>query len=237
MQKVTRRSFVSTATAGLAALGALGPVSDEANAQMVWKATDWKLAEFEKMVKDPAKVKQVYDVTQIADGKFLNNIKNSLNGLRFGFNVPEHQIKIAAALHGPTNMMNYDDVIWEKYAVGDWLKVTDPATGKPATRNPFYKSTLASKSDALSGLNDKNSIYQDTSIETLQSRGVQFLSCHTATEEQARALIARNKWTKDPEEIVHDMLAHTLPGVLVVASMVAAIALLQAEGRYTYVTL
>ena len=39
-----------------------------------------------------------------------------------------------------------------------------------------------------------------------------------------------------PEEIVQDMLGHVLPGVLVVASMVAAIALLQAEGRFTYLT-
>jgi hypothetical protein len=35
---------------------------------------------------------------------------------------------------------------------------------------------------------------------------------------------------------VREMLAHTVPGVLVVASMVAAIALLQAEGHYTYIT-
>jgi intracellular sulfur oxidation DsrE/DsrF family protein len=237
MQNVTRRSFVSTATAGLAALGAFGSLAEEANAQLVWKANDWKLADFEKLLKDSARIKQVYDVTQIGEGKFLNNVKNSLNGLRFGFNVPEHQIKIAAALHGPTNMLNYDDFIWEKYGIGAWLKVTDPATGKAATRNPFYKSTLTSKNDALNNLNDKNSIYQDTSIETLQSRGVQFLSCHTATEEQARLLIKRNNWSKDPEEIVHEMLAHTLPGVLVVASMVAAVALLQAEGHYTYITL
>jgi hypothetical protein len=32
------------------------------------------------------------------------------------------------------------------------------------------------------------------------------------------------------------MMAHTVPGVLVVASMVAAIALLQSEGQYTYIT-
>lgn len=237
MQNLTRRSFVSTATAGLAALGTVVAISTEAKAQLVWKTDDWKLAEFEKLVHAPARIKQVYDVTQIADGKFLNNVKNSLNGLRFGFNVPEDQIKIAAALHGPTNMLNYDDFIWEKYEIGAWLKVTDPATEKPATRNPFYKSTLTNKTDALSALNDRNSIYQDTSIETLQARGVQFLSCHTATEEQARALIKRNNWSKDPEEIVHEMLAHTVPGVLVVASMVAAVALLQAEGHYTYITL
>jgi hypothetical protein len=32
------------------------------------------------------------------------------------------------------------------------------------------------------------------------------------------------------------MLAHTVPGVLVVASMGAAIALLQGQGHYTYIT-
>jgi intracellular sulfur oxidation DsrE/DsrF family protein len=237
MRNLTRRSFVSTATAGLAAIGAAAATPTEAKAQLVWKADDWKLTVFETLVHDPARIKQVYDVTQIAEGKFLNNIKNSLNGLRFGFNVPEHQIKIAAALHGPTNMLNYDDFIWEKYQIGAWLKVADPVTEKPATRNPFYKSALTNKTDALSALDDKNSIYQDTSIETLQERGVQFLSCHTATEEQARALIRRNSWSKDPEEIVREMLAHTVPGVLVVASMVAAVALLQAEGRFTYITL
>jgi hypothetical protein len=33
------------------------------------------------------------------------------------------------------------------------------------------------------------------------------------------------------------MLVHTEPHVLVNASMVSAIALMQAEGRYTYITL
>jgi len=55
---------------------------------------------------------------------------------------------------------------------------------------------------------------------------VKLLACHTATYEQARALIAHNSLTQQPEEIVKEMLAHTLPGVLVAASMVAAIALL-----------
>jgi intracellular sulfur oxidation DsrE/DsrF family protein len=237
MQNVTRRSFVSCAAAGVTALGMFSGLSHEADAQLVWKTEDWKLAEFQKLVKDPARIKQVYDVTQIADGKFLNNVKNSLNGLRFGFGVPEQQIKVAAALHGPTNMMNYDDYVWEKYQIGAWLKVTDPATDKPAVRNIFYKSTLPATAASISDPNDRNSSFQDTAIETLQARGVQFLSCHTATEEQARALVKHNNLTQQPEEIVHDMLAHTVPGVLVVASMVAAVALLQAEGHYTYITL
>ncbi|WP_026442391.1 hypothetical protein [Pseudacidobacterium ailaaui] len=232
---MSRRTFVSSATAGLAALGALSSAA-EGHAQLVWTSKNWKLAEFETLLREPARIRQVYDVTQIGEGKFLNNIKNSLNGLRFGFNVPATQIKVVGALHGPANLLNYDDFIWEKYEIGAWLKVNDPATGKPAVRNPFFKSTVSNKSEDLSRLNDKNSFYQDTSMETLQARGVTFLSCHTATEEQARVLIQRNNWAKDPEEIVREMLSHILPGVLVVASMVAAIALLQAEGHYTYIT-
>jgi intracellular sulfur oxidation DsrE/DsrF family protein len=74
-------------------------------------------------------------------------------------------------------------------------------------------------------------------MQALQSRGTQFLSCHTALEEQARVLVSRNKLQQSPEDVVKDMLAHILPEVLVVASMVAAIALLQAEGHYTYITI
>lgn len=49
-------------------------------------------------------------------------------------------------------------------------------------------------------------------------------------------LIKRLNLSDDPERVVHEMLAHNLSGVLVVAAMVAAIAMLQSEGRYSYIT-
>jgi intracellular sulfur oxidation DsrE/DsrF family protein len=237
MKNISRRSFVNSAAAGVAALGALGTLSPAADAQLVYTTSDWKVSDFMKVVNDPARIKQVYDVVPIGDGKFLNNIKNSLNGLHFGFGIPADQIKVVAALHGPTNMLNYDDFIWNKYKIGAWLKVNDPSTGQPAVKNPFYASKAGpSLKFASSDPDSHASIYQSTSIQALQHRGVKFLSCHTATEEQARALIAHNHLSEQPEQIVKEMLAHTIPGVLVVASMVAAIALLQAEGHYTYIT-
>ena len=237
MSDVTRRSLISRGALGLLTVGLFGGVPDATAAQLVWKASEWKLAEFEKLVKDPARIKQVYDIVQIGDGKFLNNIKNSLNGLRFGFGIPEGQIKIAAALHGPANMLNYDDYVWQKYQIGEWLKVTDPSTGKAAERNLFYNSKIGLKQESSDkNPDDLDSIYQDTSMQALQSRGAKFLSCHTALEEQVRALISRNKLSQSPEDIVKDMLVHTVPGVMVVASMVAAIAILQAAGHYTYIT-
>lgn len=218
-------------------VGWFSGVPEATEPQLVWNASEWKLAEFEKLVQDPARIKQLYDVVQIGDGKFLSNIKNSFDGLQFGFGIPERQIKIAAALHGPANMLNYDDYIWEKYQIGEWLKVTDPATGKPAMKSLFYKSKSGLKPEsAAKNPDDLDSIYQDTSMQALQSRGAQFRSCHTALEEQVRVLISRNKLSQSPEDVVNDMLAHSVPGVLVVASMVPAIALLQVEGHYTYIT-
>ena len=221
----------------MTALGTLGAITPAAQSQLVYNTSDWKVSDFDKVVKDPARIKQVYDVISIGEGKFLNNIKNSLNGLHYGFGVPVDQMKIVAALHGPTNMLNYDDFIWDKYKIGAWLKVEDPATGQAAVKNPYYASKAGPGLHYSSQDPDsRDSVYQDTSIQALQSRGVKFLSCHTATEEQVRVLIKHNNLTEEPEQIVKEMLGHTVPGVLVVASMVAAIALLQADGHYTYIT-
>lgn len=79
-------------------------------------------------------------------------------------------------------------------------------------------------------------MYQDASIQGLQARGVQFLSCHTATEERARKLAKERNLPQAPESIVKEMIAHLLPHVLQVAAMGAAVALLQSEGRYSYTT-
>jgi intracellular sulfur oxidation DsrE/DsrF family protein len=235
--KMNRRSFVSIATTSVAALAALGTAGGNAEAQLVYTKSDWKLSEFNQLAKNPARVKQVYDIIPIAEGRFLNNIKNSLNGLHFGFGIPEEQIKVVAALHGPANMLNYDDVIWSKYQIGAWLKVNDPSTGQPAVKNPYYASKAGTSLHYSTEDPDSyDSLCQDTSIQALQHRGVKMLSCHTALEEQVRGLITHNGLTQQPEEIVKEMLAHTLPGVLVVASMVAAIALLQTDGRYSYIT-
>jgi len=234
MTNLTRRLFLGQATASLVALGA---TASSANPQLVYKRSDWKIADFDRLAKNPACVKQVFDENQIGGGKFLGDIKNSLNGLHFGFNIPSDQIKIVAAMHGSANALNFDDYVWQKYRIGEWLKVEDPTTGQPAVRNPFFASKAAPEMHyATQDPDDENSLFQDTSIQALQLRGVQFLCCHTATEEQSRALIKQFALSKQPEEIVKDLLRHTVPDVLVVASMVSAIALLQSEGHYSYIT-
>ena len=231
MSNICRRTFVASLTAGVAALAA----GSEANAQLVYRRSEWKLKDFDHLVNSPAHVRQVFDVTGIERGMFLNGIKNSLNGLEFGFDVPASQIQVVGALHGPANAVNYDDYVWSKYHIGEIFKVDDPKTSKPAERNVFYPSKAGKDMHYASKDPDsEHSVYQDGSVQALQSRGVKFLSCHTALEEQARMLVHLLKLSESPEEVVKDMMAHALPGVLIVPSMVASLALLQNRGHYAY---
>jgi intracellular sulfur oxidation DsrE/DsrF family protein len=228
----SRRTFVSGVSSALTALGTLGVSPGIAEGQLIERRSDWNTADFDALLKVSARAKQVYDIRPIADGKFLSNVKNSLNGFHFGFGIPESSIKVVVGMHGPSNALNFSDAMWEKYKLGEWLQVTDPKTGKPAIRNLYYPKKALTSTDPEVG----DSIYQDTSIEALQARGVQFLSCHTATEEQARALVEKYSLQVAPEEIVKDLQSHTVPGVMIVPAMVATISLLQSEGHYTYIT-
>jgi intracellular sulfur oxidation DsrE/DsrF family protein len=205
----------------------------------VWSTSEWNLASFEELLHEKARVKQLFDITRVEDGASLAKVKNSLNGLHYGFGVPVDQIRMICGMHGPANLLNYDDYVWEKYKIGAWLKINDPRTGQAAVRNPYYFSKLKEDAAHIAAGTDpsaENSPLQDASMQGLQRRGVRFLSCHTALEEQVRQLIKHYSLSENPEAIVRDMLAHTVPGVLVVASMVSAIALLQCEGGYSYIT-
>jgi hypothetical protein len=234
-EAVSRRRIVTGAVTGVGALCAAA-TSSTAEAQLVYRRGDWRAEEFQAILRKAARVRQVFEVVNINDGRFLNNIKNSMNALTFGFGEDPQQIQIVAALHGPANMVNYDDSMWAKYRIGEWLAVNDPETGRPAVRNIFYLSKVTSGTGSKEDPSDQKSSFQDTSVQGLQRRGVKFLSCHTANEEQARAIVSRLKLTDEPETIVKDLQAHALPGVLIVPGMVAAIALLQIDGHYSYVT-
>lgn len=90
MTNLTRRLFLGQATASLAALSAM---TSSASPQLVYKRSDWNVSDFDRLLKNPSRVKQVFDENQIGGGKFLNNIKNSLNGLHFGFNIRQTRSK------------------------------------------------------------------------------------------------------------------------------------------------
>ncbi len=233
MNEFSRRSLLGGAVAAAASTMWSEPV----RAQYVWQKQNWHFEEFDALTHSARRIKLVLHAFAINDSRFLKNAKNSLTGLQFGSGVPADQIQIVCALNGPANLLNYTDSVWQKYRIGEWLKIDDPKTGQPAVRNIFYPSKAGTPAHYTSeDPSSEDSAYQDFSIQSLQARGVRFLSCHSSTEEAARALIKQNSLTAQPEEIVKDIHAHALPGVIIVPALSAAIALLQCDGHYSYMS-
>ncbi len=233
MPSVTRRSFLGHAAAVSAAIAT--PALAAAQAPVLFKPGDWKMASFQQLLQSSHDVKQLYDATIVDDGNALDHMVNSLNGLQFGFGIPADRIKLVGAFRAMATVLNYDDAAWEKYRIGEQQNIKDPKTGKPAIRNIFAASAAGSPPHYTSTDPDSdNSLYQDASISALQARGVQFLACHLAIHHHAKMLVTKLKLPQTPAEVERDLAAHLLPGVLVVPSMVSAIAMLQARGQFTY---
>jgi len=230
VHELSRRTLLSGAMVTAASVMWKEPL----HAQYVWKKSDWHVEEFAKLVNSSRGIKQLIHAEGINGGRFLRNAKNSLNGLRFGHGIAADRVQIVCGLNGQANTLNYSDYVWQKYRVGEWTKVNDPKTGQPALRNIFYPAKSGTPGYDSDDPSDEDSRFQDTGIQALQSRGVQFLSCHTSTEEAARALIQQNSLSAHPEDVAQDMVEHALPGVIVVPSLAAALAVLQCEGRYSY---
>jgi hypothetical protein len=231
MNEFSRRSLLGGAVAAAASSMWNEPV----HAQYVWQKSNWQAAEFEALTHSTRRIKLVVHGFAINDGRFLRNAKNSITGLQFGSGISADQIQVVCALNGPANMLNYGDYVWQKYRIGEWVKVDDPKTGQPAVRNIYYPSKAGTPLHYTSeDPSSEDSAFQDFSVQGLQARGVRFLSCHSSTEEAARSLIKQNSLTTQPEEIVKDIHAHALPGVIIVPALSAALALLQSEGHYGY---
>ncbi|MGC9991049.1 MAG: hypothetical protein ABSD52_01460 [Candidatus Cybelea sp.] len=204
-------------------------------AHLVERRSDFDAAAFARAVGRPAEIRQVVQAVAFRPS-MLVNVKNALNGLQFGFGYPAGSIAVALAGHGPSAVYAYADPVWSSYRLGEFFKLSDTA-GAPIVSNVFLgrRAPVDRRADP----DDAAGMYQDASIEMLQQRGLIVLTCHTAVEEQARAIVSRGfaPASMSAAEVADDILTHLIPRAVVVPSMVAAIAVLQATYGYTYLTL
>jgi hypothetical protein len=192
-------------------------------------------AGFDAIVGRPARIRQLFEAVAFKP-TIWNNVKNSFNGLQFGYGHAPGEITIAIAGHGPSAAYGYSDYVWRKYRIGEFFKITG-ADGQTIASNIWLKAKAPY--DPRVSPDDERGMYQDTSIEMLQRRGVIIMACHTAAEEQARKLVAGGfaPAGMTPSEVAADILTHLIPGALVNPSMVATVAVLQKAYGYTYAAL
>lgn len=230
----------STFLASSASLAAATATASAATAvpggtDLVERRANFDEAAFARLVGRPARIRQLVESVAF-NPTTLNNVKNSLNGLEFGYAYPARDVAVVMANHGAATAYGLSDDMWAKYRLGEFYKILD-ATGAPLTKNVYYPAKSAF--DPSASPDDPHGMYQDTSLETLQRRGVVVLACHTAIEEQSSKIVAQHFAPPGatPSEVADDLLTHLIPGAVVVPSMVATIAVLQAVYHYTYLTL
>jgi hypothetical protein len=224
--------LLSSASLAAGATVASAATSVPGGTALVERRSNFDETQFARIVGRPARIRQLFESVSF-NPVTLNNVKNAFNGLQFGFGYPQSAIAVALANHGPSTAYNLTDAMWTKYRIGEFFKIVD-ASGKTVTSNVHYPAKA--KYDPSASPDDEHGMYQDTSIEMLQRRGLIVLACHTAIEEISRKLIAQGfaPTGATPKDVADDLLTHLIPGALVVPSMVATIAVLQATYHYTY---
>lgn len=116
--------------------------------------------------------------------------------------------------------------LWAKYNFGEVFHADDPATGKPAIRNPFWKP--ANGDFKVPGIGIVN-----IGINELQESGVMFCVCDAAMT--VNSAVVAGKMKMDAEEVKKEWMAGLLPGIKVVPSGVWAIGRAQEHGcSYCY---
>ncbi len=221
-------SLVAAGTAPAQALGVPG------GTHLVERKADFDARAWNAAVGRPAKIRQLWDAVAFKP-VIWGNVKNAMNGLQFGFGYAPDEIAVAWCGHGPSAAYVYSDYIWSKYRIGAFFGIHG-ADGAILEKNVFYPAK--SSYDRTADPDDERGMYQDTSLAMLQRRGMVVNACHTAVEEQSRALVAKKfaPAGMTADDVAADILTHLVPGAMVVPSMVAAITVLQHVYHYTYTT-
>jgi hypothetical protein len=181
----------------------------------------------------------LFDFPQHKNGLPQLHIFNYLNTYSAAYKAPPGQAGAVGTFYGIGTQASiplaFNDAMWAKYSLGEYLSLKD-ATGKPYTRNVFYRPTKddlhllmqAAQTPTIPALAEA---MPAIGIESLQKMGTKFLLCANAFGAWCLELEARGKGKAT--DLEKDLRANTLAGVTVVPAMVIAIEKAQESGiRY-----
>src|SRR5688572_914433 len=156
-----------------------------------------------------AKHRQFFDAPAPAGGIPLVHVMNYYDTYNKAFGVKDSDIDAVLTFYGSTTFHGLNDAAWQKYALGEFLEITD-AAGKPATANPWRAAPV------ILGMS-----LPPASIEALQKRGATMIICNNAL--QIFSSLLAKKRGLDAATVYTDLKANILPGVELVPGMVVAV--------------
>jgi hypothetical protein len=164
-----------------------------------------------------AKHRQFFDAPAPAGGIPLVHVMNYYDTYNKAFGVKDADVDAVLTFYGATTFHGVNDAAWAKYALGEFLEITDPSTGKPATANPWRAAPV------VLGMS-----LPPAGIEALQKRGATMILCNNAL--QIFSGLLAQKRGLDATVVYEDLKANILPGVELVPGMVIAVEQAQRAG-------
>ena len=207
-----RRSFIS-AFSWLAGLTAFQATGAEVAAQTP-ATPGFDLRWLDDLTGPHMQVFDVGDSDPTTQPAPLRLPRNYMNTFRDVYQVEFPQVRTIVGISGGRAFtVNASDQLWQKYGLGEFFQIVDPATKQPSVRNIFLD-------DATLG------------VKALQARGTIFWQCAIALGGVAQQVATVRKLPV--ADVRADFQAGLNPGVRLVPSHVMAIGLVQ-ERRVTYV--
>lgn len=164
-----------------------------------------------------AQYRVVFNASDIADGAAMAYASTFFDNYHEAHGTTDAQTRPVIVFRRLGTVMALNDMLWEKYSIGEDRKVNDSATHAPAKRNVFWKAAPGASPEAAS---DK--------IETLHSRGMISLVCNIAAMNVGYSLAQKSG--RDVEEVRREVKANLVPGAILVPSGIYALIRAQNAG-------
>jgi intracellular sulfur oxidation DsrE/DsrF family protein len=164
-----------------------------------------------------ARFRVVFNTSEIAEGNVLSYVDSFLSDFHTVHGTTDQQTRPVVVFRRLGTPMGFNDKIWERYAIGEDLKIRDSNTHTFATRNVYWKPR-----DGATGWE------AEYALEPLVRRGLISLVCNVALSNWSNRMAERLK--RDPEAVKSEVRENLIPGAILVPSGIYALIRAQNAG-------
>ena len=184
---------------------------------------DWDMSWVDRITGEH---RQVFDCPEINEATVLHQARVWLGGFNEVYGTTDADMHGVLVIRHQAIPMVVNDAMWAKYKLGKLSESVDPASGKPAERNPFL--------NANGKEGDKHTLlWPDGGLDTLMKRGQTVLACNMALHFMSGQAAKEAKLKAD--DVYAEMRANLVPGVTLMPSGIFAVTrALQAGCGYLY---